>query len=205
MMDTTYTAFMDLATGFQIQICEFLAPALTPQLAGLAPNTADITLDGPTVSVTVTGAYFNATDIVLVDGTQIPSTFVSPTEITASYTLPSAPKTTQFQVQDPTNGLTSAELPFTVTQTLAPVLNSLTPNTGSIASGPTVTVTLLGTNFLSTDVVLVNGVQITSTFTDADHLTATYTLPASPSTVQFQVKDPNSGLTSGQLPFTVTA
>jgi hypothetical protein len=114
MMDTTYSAFRDKTLGYEIQICEMFSPPITPTITTLAPATASIAAN-PTVAVVVTGTNFLPSDIVLVDGFQIPSTYVSATTMNASYTLPPLPKSVNFQVQNPTSGQTSATSPFAVT------------------------------------------------------------------------------------------
>jgi hypothetical protein len=113
MMDTTYSAFRDVNLGYQIQICEFLAPVVTPAITTLVPNSASIAA-GPNVPMQVQGTNFLPNDIVLVDGAQVPSTWVSPTQFNLVYTLPLLPKTVEFQIQDPPNGLISAAVPFIV-------------------------------------------------------------------------------------------
>jgi hypothetical protein len=114
MMDTTYSAFMDRTLGYQIQICEMLAPAVAPTITSMAPNTASIAA-GPTVQIVITGTNFLPTDLVLVNGSQVPSTYVNATTFDVSYTLPPVPATVQFQVQNPNSGQISAQSAFTVT------------------------------------------------------------------------------------------
>jgi hypothetical protein len=115
MMDTTYSAFRDVALGYQIQICEFLAPVVTPVIGALAPNTVSIATDGPAKAIVITGTNFLPNDIVLVNGTQVPATWKSATEFDLTYTLPLTPQTVEFQIQDPNNALISAQSPLTVT------------------------------------------------------------------------------------------
>src|SRR5215471_428265 len=113
MIDTTYSAFRDKTLGYEIQICEMLAPAIQPTIVSLTPSAASIAAS-PTVAVKVTGTNFEPSHLVLVNGFQIPATYVSAIEIDAVYTLPATTGVVNFQVQDPNSGLISALTPFTV-------------------------------------------------------------------------------------------
>lgn len=201
MLDTTYSAFRDINLGYQIQICEFLAPLVAPTITSLTPNNA--ALGGlPTVNVTIAGGNFLPSSIVLVDGSAIPSTYVSPLQITCSFVLPTLPATVHFVVQDPSNGVSSAPVAFTV-NAATPTITQLSPNT-AVHSTPNQAITITGTNFLSTDVVQVDGATVPSTWISSTQIQLVWNVPTGTGTNQFTVKDPVNNLTSAQAPFTRT-
>jgi hypothetical protein len=93
---------------------------------------------------------------------------------------------------------------FTVTP-LIPTLVSVSPAAGVVGAGAT-TVVLTGTNFSTSDTVLLNGAVIASKFTSTTTLSAT--LPASffasAATGQIAVYDPVSNTTTSAVSFVVT-
>ena len=81
-----------------------------PAITSLAPNSGAVSA---VVTVTVTGTGFEAGSTVEVNGAAQSTSFVSSTELTASYT-PDAEGTVQFTVRNPSNA-ESNDSPFTVT------------------------------------------------------------------------------------------
>lgn len=205
MLDTTYSAFRDKTLGYEIQICEFLAPVVAPSITTLTPNTA--TLGGlPTVNITIAGAHFQPTDTVLVtmqgqSASAVPSTYVSPLQINCVFVLPPTAQPVTFQVQD-TSGNLSAGATFTV-NAATPTISTLTPSTAVHGSG-NVGIVINGTNFLSTDIVQVDGVTVASTFISSSQINLTWAVPATAGTHAFTVKDPINNITSAASTFTVT-
>lgn len=201
MLDTTYSAYMDPVLGYQIQICEFLSLINVPTITSLTPNT--IALGGsPTVNITIAGTNFLPTSIVLVNGSAIPCTYVSPLQMTCTWVLPTSPGTYNFQVQDPAQNFTSAAKPFTLTAA-TPVITSLTPSTAVHGVG-NIGITIIGTNFLSTDIVQIDGTTAPSTWISATQINLTWTVPATSGSHAFTVKDPVNNITSTASTFTVT-
>jgi hypothetical protein len=201
MLDTTYSAFRDTTLGYEIQICEFLAPPTTPTITSLTPNSA--TLGGlPTVPIIIAGGEFLPSSIVLVDGSPIPSTYKSAIEMDVVYTLPVLAGTVQFQVQDPSNGNTSAAKPFTVNAAI-PTISALTPATAPHSTlGLGIVIT--GTNFISTDVVQIDGATVPSQFVSSTQMSLSWDVPGTAGTHPFTVKDPINNVTSAPSNFTVT-
>jgi hypothetical protein len=201
MLDTTYSAFRDTTLGYQIQICEFLAPVVAPTITSLQPNTE--ALGGlPTVAIKIQGANFLPTTIVLANGSHVPATFVSPTEIDCTFVLPAAAETVQFAVQDSVSGDTSAETPFTVTAAI-PTITTLTPNTAPNGTA-NLGIVINGSNFISTDVVQVDGVTVPSTFVSSSQMSLTWSVPATTGTNAFTIHDPVNNVTSTAVNFTRT-
>lgn len=89
----------------------------------------------------------------------------------------------------------------------APAITSLTPSTKSIAAaaGAPVSVSIAGTGFRGHQHVEVNGVRVPAVYTNKTTWVASYTLPLAAITVQFTVVDPQTGQTSANSPFVVTA
>lgn len=83
-----------------------------PTISTLAPATGVV---GTPVSVTVTGTNFVSGSVVEVNGAAAPTTFVSATQLTASYT-PATAGTKQVTVRNP-SGMESGNKVFTVTAT----------------------------------------------------------------------------------------
>ena len=92
------------------------APDPVPTLSAVAPNTS--VAGSAATPITVTGTGFVARSVIRVDGANRPTTYVSPTQMTASLTAgqQAAAATLNIDVQTtaPGGGI-SAGLPFTVT------------------------------------------------------------------------------------------
>lgn len=83
-----------------------------PTLASLNPNTG---VTGTSLSLTVTGTKFTADSVVKFGATSLATTFVSPTQLTATMAALPAAGTVQVTVTN-TEGTSNAR-PFTVTAT----------------------------------------------------------------------------------------
>ena len=85
-------------------------------------------------------------------------------------------------------------------------VTSLSPSAAPLGASAT-TVTVNGSGFASDTIILVNGVQVATTFVNATTLNTT--LPAADftavQTLQFSVFSPSQNQTAGPLPFSVTA
>lgn len=180
-----------------------------PTLTALSPSSA--VAGGPAFTLTLTGTNFLATTKVRWNGTDRTTTFVSATQLTAAIpaTDIAAGGTAQVTVFNPApgGGLTSA-LPFTISsQNPVPTVTSLSP-TGATVGGAAFTLTVTGTNFISSSVVRWNGSDRTTTFTSATQLSAA--IPATDltlaGTVQITVSNPApGGGSSSPASFTVSA
>lgn len=88
-----------------------------------------------------------------------------------------------------------------------PAITTLTPSTASIATaaGKPVTIQVAGSGIRGKQAVQVNGVTVPSQYQNKGRIDMKYTLPAAPATVQVSVWDYELGVSSGNLPLTVTA
>jgi hypothetical protein len=180
------------------------AAAAGPVLSGISPGSA--TAGGPAFTLTATGSNFVNGSVVQVNGSNRTTTFVSGTQLSAS--IPAgdiaSAGTLAIGVVNP-DGSTSGTLPFTVNDP-APSLSSISP-TSATAGSPGFTMTLTGSNFVSTSVVQVNGASRTTNFVSATQLTAAIPASdlASAATLSITVFNPApGGGTSGAVIFTVT-
>jgi hypothetical protein len=142
-----------------------------PTITTLSPASA--TAGGPAFTLTVNGANFDAASVVNFNGTARTTTFVSSAQLTAAITAGdiAAAGTPSVRVTNPApGGGTSTGVTFTINNPV-PTITSLSP-TGVVAGGAAFTLTVNGTNFVSTSVVKYNGNAKTTTFVSATQLTA---------------------------------
>jgi FG-GAP repeat len=176
-----------------------------PKVVSSSPDSA--LAGGSTFTLTVNGSKFVSTSKVYWNGTQLTTTFVSSSSLTAivraSYI--STAGTAQVTVENPTpGGGTSNAATFNVNNP-APDLTTLVP--ASILAGkPSFTLIIDGTGFVTTSHVLWNGSNLTTTYFGADKLHAS--VPASEiltaGTALITVTNPApGGGTSKALQFTV--
>lgn len=181
------------------------APAApTPKLTALTPNKSPIATSPLTIKVT--GTDFDASSVVEVGGTAIPTAFTSATELQA--TLPAAMlgtvATLSIVVTTPGGG-SSAPLTFSV-ENPAATATALSPLSAVVGS-PATTLTVTGTGFVSGSKVVFNGTDLVTTFRSATSLEAV--IPAAqlgtPGTFNVTVVTPApGGGTSAPLSFTVS-
>jgi hypothetical protein len=142
-----------------------------PTITTLSPTSA--TAGGAAFTLTVSGTNFDAASVVNFNGAARTTTFVSSTQLTAAITAGdiAAAGTPSVTVTNPApGGGTSAGVTFTINNPV-PTISSLNP-TGVVAGGAAFTLTVNGTNFVSTSVVKFNGNAKTTTFVSATQLTA---------------------------------
>ncbi|MGW9075701.1 IPT/TIG domain-containing protein [Streptomyces kronopolitis] len=163
-----------------------------PVLSALSPNTGPAS--GGTV-VTLSGTGFTGATAVRFGSVAASFTVVSSTQIAA--TAPAGSGTAQVTVTTP--GGTSNGLPYTYTAVSAPVLSSVSPNTGPAAGGTVVT--LSGTGLAGATAVRFGSVSASFTVVSSTQITAV--APAGTGTVQVTVTTP--GGTSNGVAFTYTS
>ena len=147
-----------------------------PTLASLTPNSA--LLGSPDTTITLTGTGFFAASVAQWNGSNLATTFVSATQLTAL--LPAAnlaaAASASVTVKNPTpGGGASNALTFSVTNPI-PTLTAIAPNAALAGSGA-FTLTVTGTNFQPSSTVRWNGSARTTTYVSASSLTAA--IPAS--------------------------
>jgi YVTN family beta-propeller protein len=210
--------------GNSVNVATFTITVPVPVLTAIAPSSA--AAGSPQFTMTLTGTSFISTSIARWNGTDLATTFISATQLTALVpaadilTVGSASvtvfnplgaaqivKTKVHPHGGGPSGQTSNALTFTITaENPTPVAASLSPASVS-AGGSAFTLTVTGSSFVSGSTILWNGVALTTTFVSSTQLTAT--VPAgdfsSPGTASVTVYNPTpSGGVSGPLTVTVT-
>jgi hypothetical protein len=166
----------------------------TPSLSSLTPNTA--TAGGPALTVTVSGSNFISSSTVQWNGSARPTTYVSATGLNAAITAAdiATAGTASVTVSTPApGGGTSSPLTFTIDNPL-PAIASLTPN-AVLAGTSAFTLTITGSNFVSTSTVQWNGSPRTTTYVSSTVLQAAISATdiATPGTVAVTVSNPTPG------------
>ncbi len=216
------TVFNPTPGGGSSNSLNFDVTTPVPALASLVPNSA--IAGSPAFTLTVNGSNFISTSEVQWNGSTRATTFVNAGQLTASITAADIQTagTATVTVFTPTvdigvvrgvrpagapSGTTSNPLTFTINAANpAPTLTSLVPNSAT-AGGAAFTLTLNGTNFISSSVAQWNGSARTTTFVSATQVTAAITAAdiASAGTASVTVMNPTpGGGTSNALTFTIT-
>jgi len=149
-------------------------PNPVPTLSSISPTSA--TAGGTALTLKATGTNFSANTTVNWNGSARTTTLVSGTQITAAITSSdiAAAGTVQVTAINPLpGGGTSAAVSFNVSavNNPAPTISGLVPN-NAVAGGTAFTLTVNGTNFLSSSVVKWDGSPRTTTFVSATQITA---------------------------------
>lgn len=138
-------------------------------LAALNPASAQA--GGASFTLTATGTGFTTQSSLQWNGNQIPTTFVSSTELSAQ--IPASDITTTgtvpVSVFDPSDG-TTGSLNFTI-QPAVLGLTGISPTSVTVG-GPAFMLTVLGTGFTNSSTVLWNGATRPTTFVSEDELVA---------------------------------
>jgi outer membrane protein assembly factor BamB len=165
-----------------------------PTIVSLAPST--LTAGGPNFQLTVIGTNFAATAKVLWNGTAIPTTFDSATQLTAQVTAAQIANPGNVAVtilNDVAAGGTSNVSTFTVMRMPpAPTLTTVSPT--SLPAFSTGVLTLTGTGFTTSTLVLFNSLVQASTYVSSTQITlGPMTFAYATGTTQVTVEDPASG------------
>jgi hypothetical protein len=148
----------------------------TPVLTSIAVPTPPSALVGaPDTKLVVTGTDFGATSTIAFNGTELTTTVVSESSLSATIpaSMLSAVGSFPVTVKTPTaegGGGISSSIAFTVSNPSVQ-LSGISPITVT-AGAPSFTLTLDGTGFLAGSSVSLNGTQLTSNFVNATKLTA---------------------------------
>ena len=154
----------------------FTVNSPSPQMTGISPTTANA--GSGQLSLTVNGSNFLSTSVVQWNGSARQTTFVSGTQLTATITSAdlAAPGTAQITVSNPSpGGGVSSALLFTISNPV-PVITSINPASAA-TGGPAFTLTVNGSNFVSSSQVRWNGSPRPTQFITSSQLTAA--IPAS--------------------------
>ncbi|HYM60865.1 MAG TPA: hypothetical protein VEZ11_08230 [Thermoanaerobaculia bacterium] len=176
----------------------------TPAITTLDPSTVNAGSQPFTLSVL--GTNFASGAAVKINGATRSTTFVSSTKLTAGVVTSdlASPGSLAVTVTNP-GGAVSAPATLTVTSATQPTITSISPNT--VTGGTNgFTLSIVGTNYVAGASAKVNASARSTTFVDAQHLTATILRSdiATAGTLSITVTNPGaSGETSNSMPLTV--
>jgi hypothetical protein len=184
-----------------------LAASSNPVPAITTLNPTSATAGGAWFTLTVNGSNFVSNSVVRWGRADLPTTFISATQLTAIVSASdiATGRYVTVTVFNPTpGGGTSGDSTFTVNNPM-PVISSLSPGSVAPASGA-FTLTVNGTNFVSTSVVNWDGDARATTFVSATQLTAAITATdvLTLATINITVFNPTpGGGTSSAVTFSV--
>ena len=170
---------------------------INPILALLIPNTS---LEGEEISFSVEGFNFQSTSVIVFDGVELATTFVSANHLDADDMLPvGLPRVVPVLVR--TGTLDSNTVNFAVTAKT--IITQLIPNI-SQANHTLPTLTVIGQNFLPVSVIVWDGGTVATTFVNSGeiHTTLPLDVGANARAVPVYVTDPRFETPS---PFTARA
>lgn len=175
-------------------------------LTSISPST--IAAGSPDFTLAATGIGFVSGDVITLNGVAATTVFDSGTQLHATVPAASvvAPGTIAVAVQDASKNKTNS-LPLTVSGAFTakpPTLISLNPNT-AYAGSAALTLTAVGTGFVSGSQIVWNGTALTTTFVSSTQVTASVanTYLALVGIENVAVLNPDFTI-SNTLPFTLT-
>ena len=174
--------------------------AATPTISSISPTS--VVAGGPGFTLTVNGSgYIPASRVTGLSGTT--TNYVSPTQLTVS--VPAAAiasvGTNPIQVVNPGQVVSTDAPLFAVTQP-APVITTLSPSSASMG-GPDFTLTVNGSNFLSSLTVAWNGAPLATKFIGGGQLTALVPAALIAAVGTGRVTVTGNGASSNALTFTI--
>ena len=180
-----------------------------PSIASLNPTT--VAAGGPAFTLTVNGSGFIQASVVNFNGNAKATTFVSASQLTATIAASdiAASGNSNVTVTNPApGGGTTSNFTFTISSAAnpAPTLASISPTSGALGQG--VSLTLNGTNFISSSVVNFGGNANTGGVVSNGGNTLTIAIPAgqlvAAGSLNVTVTNPTpGGGTTGAQSFTV--
>jgi hypothetical protein len=216
----SYTA-MQYSVAENIKICATsagLTSALSDSISVQNPIPSTTSID-PSVKmigdadfiITVNGSNFVSGSVIQLDGSNITATFVSPTILTATISIPAEdylPESTHYHDITVFNagpgGGTSNSQTFTVNNPTASI-DTISPDSKMVGDSE-FTMTVSGSGFMHDSIVRVDGLEITTIFVSPNEITAVMPVShlASAGTHNITVynQSPGGGI-SNSMPFTV--
>jgi hypothetical protein len=176
-----------------------------PQITALEPLSTTV---GSSVVLIISGQRFAPTATVLINGEVMPTTVISPSQLTADLTSAAVATAGVAQVEVVNPGISNAPSNRQLfhIQNISPTITSLAPSKAPEAGEPFV-LTLQGSHFAPGAVVRWNGEALNTTFSNSGQLQAQVRPPqlviARPVTIEVENPGPGGGL-SNQMLFTVT-
>lgn len=199
------------SNGVMFTITAPVASNPVPSLTSISPTNA--TAGGAAFTLTVNGSNFISSSVVQWNGSSRATTFVSSNQLAAAITAADIGSTSgpvQVTVFNPTpGGGTSSPLNFSINATSnpAPVITSVSPLSATVG-GAAFTLTVTGSNFISSSVVQWNGSSRATTFVSSTQLTAAITaadiITAGSAQVTMFNPAPGGGV-SNAVSFTISA
>ena len=182
-------------------------PSTNPVPVATSLTPASIASGGPAFSLAVNGTGFAITSVVTLNGTAVPTTFVSSVQLSAAIPASaiSAIGTAQIVVTSPSpGGGTSSAITLTIGSPV-PALQSISPRS-AVAGSAVFTLTATGTGFIEGSALNWNGAALPTTYASSTQLTAA--VPASDvaasATAQVTVTNPTpDGGTSAAVAFMI--
>lgn len=161
-------------------------PPPAPVVNSISPNTG-VVLKSSTVTLTgnnfVNGAKVKFGDI------EISSTYISTTQLRVATPVWATPETVTVTVTNPDGQQGQLINGFSFIQDVPPVLTSLSPNTGLISGGGTVTVN--GNNFKNGSKLLFGGQELAATYVSASQLRIKVPAWSNPEVIDVIVVNPD--------------
>ena len=181
-----------------------------PVITSINPTSA--IAGGSSFTLTVSGANFISGSIIKWNGTNLATTYVNATQLTAvvpSANISASGTATVTVFNATPGGGTSNSLSFTISaaNNPVPVITSINP-TSAIAGGSSFILTVSGTNFISGSIIKWNGTNLTTTYVNATQLTAVVpsaNITASGTAAVTVFNATPGGGTSNGLTFTINA
>jgi len=182
----------------------------TPELHAISPET--VTAGGESFTLRAEGRGFRPYSVVLWNGSALPTTFISPTQLDAAVdaSLIASSQSVPIEVNtpypwDPSQGKRSNPLTLTVGQGVSPVVSALAP-VGVRAGSAAISLSVRGQNFTSQSQVEFNGQLLPTTFVSPNELRAGVPadLLANPGSFPVRVYEPALNDFSNAVSFTVT-
>ncbi|MGH9938792.1 MAG: beta strand repeat-containing protein, partial [Blastocatellia bacterium] len=150
-------------------------PSPLPRITTISPTTVQV--GGQDFTLTVNGSGFVNSSVIRINGNNLPTTFVSATQLTAPVTSASVPNPGNASITvftSPPGGGTSnaAVLQITPPPNPTPTIATLGPNTVTAGSGQFI-LTVAGLNFMQGSVVRFNGQDRQTNFISSSEVRAT--------------------------------
>ena len=179
----------------------FTINAPTASVSSLSPVSA--TAGGPAFTLTVNGSGFLPASAVEWNGSPLPTSYVSATQLSASVGASLIAGAGAASISVGSSGTTSNALLFTI-NAATPSVSSLSPASAT-AGGPGFSLMVNGSGFLPASAVEWNGSPLPTSYVSATQLSAVVgaTLIASAGAASITVS--SSGTTSNALVFTISA
>jgi len=162
---------------------------------------AVLSAGSPGFTLYLTGFELGADSVVQWNGTALATTFLNGSEVTAAVPSSLLAAAGSASVTVATGGATSNALAFTIAGS-EPVIAAISPG-AAMAGANAVTLTVAGANFGSDSVVQWNGTALTTTYSDAEEVTATIPAGNLASAGSASITVETGGVASAAAAFTI--